>query len=166
MNKGRVKYPPCTILTCASFGQVRSISAQVHPTFAVSPAASATPPPTGMGSVDPDYQCPWCGRIGAGGYAPDGIGYPICTNGPFSCLWFSHNARQVENMRDFRELQLRTIFFSERGSPRTRVLLIIMEQLAAFLDAPPTRWPVTRLTWGVPESSSSSSSIATLSAHE
>ena len=118
-----------------------------------------------MGSVDPDYQCPWCGRIGAGGYAPDGIGYPICTNGPFSCLWFSHNARQVENMRDFRELQLRTIFFSERGSPRTRVLLIIMEQLAAFLDAPPTRWPVTRLTWGVPESSSSSSSIATLSAH-
>ena len=32
-----------------------------------------------MGSVNNDYQCPWCGRVGNGGYALDGVGYPICT---------------------------------------------------------------------------------------
>ena len=32
-----------------------------------------------MGSVDDDYKCPWCGRVGNGGYAHDGAGYPICT---------------------------------------------------------------------------------------
>ena len=46
-------------------------------------------------------------------------------------------------MQEFRELQLRTIF--AHTSPCTRVLLVIMEQLAAFLAAPPTSWPVTRL---------------------
>ena len=40
-----------------------------------------------MGSVGEDYRCPWCGREGAGGYAPDGIDYPICTEGQYSCLW-------------------------------------------------------------------------------
>ena len=32
-----------------------------------------------MGSVGADYKCPLCGRVSNGGYAPDGIGYPICT---------------------------------------------------------------------------------------
>ena len=36
-----------------------------------------------MGSVSDDYRCPWCGRIGNGGYALD---YPICTGGDFACL--------------------------------------------------------------------------------
>ena len=31
-----------------------------------------------MGSVSDDYCCPWCGRVGAGGYAIHGIDYPIC----------------------------------------------------------------------------------------
>ena len=39
-----------------------------------------------MGRVDDDYRCPLCGRVGAGGYAPDTIGYPICTKDPYSCL--------------------------------------------------------------------------------
>ena len=41
-----------------------------------------------MGSVPDDYQCPLCGRVGNGGYALDGVGFPICTEGDFSCLWF------------------------------------------------------------------------------
>ena len=41
-----------------------------------------------MGSVDDNYKCPLCGRKGNGGYALDGIDYPICTRGDFSCLWF------------------------------------------------------------------------------
>ena len=40
-----------------------------------------------MGSVSDDYRCPWCGRIGNGGYALDSVGYPICTGGAFACLW-------------------------------------------------------------------------------
>ena len=41
-----------------------------------------------MGSVGADYKCPWCGRVGNGGYAPDAVGYPICTLGAHSCLWY------------------------------------------------------------------------------
>ena len=41
-----------------------------------------------MGSVLDDYKCPLCGRVGNGGYALDGVGFPICTEGDFSCLWF------------------------------------------------------------------------------
>ena len=33
-----------------------------------------------MGSVDRTYRCPWCGRVGAGGYATDSVAYPICTD--------------------------------------------------------------------------------------
>ena len=36
-----------------------------------------------------NHRCPWCGRIGAGGYAPDAL-FPatdlICTTGPQNCL--------------------------------------------------------------------------------
>ena len=41
-----------------------------------------------MGSVSDDYKCPLCGRVGNGGYALDGVGFPICTDGDFSCLGF------------------------------------------------------------------------------
>ena len=41
-----------------------------------------------MGSVPDDYKCPLCGRVGNGGYALDGVGFPICTEGYYSCLWF------------------------------------------------------------------------------
>ena len=34
-----------------------------------------------MGSVGLDYKCPHCDGIGFGGYAMDGINYPICTVG-------------------------------------------------------------------------------------
>ena len=57
-----------------------------------------------MGSVDKNYKCPWCGRIDNGGYAPDCISdVPICTEGDFSCLWYSvHTLRRErrDHMRD------------------------------------------------------------------
>jgi hypothetical protein len=31
-----------------------------------------------MGSVGDDFACPLCGRRNHGGYAMDGIGYPLC----------------------------------------------------------------------------------------
>ena len=39
-----------------------------------------------MGSVGDDYVCPHCDGRGYGGYAPDGLGYPICTEGKANCL--------------------------------------------------------------------------------
>ena len=40
-----------------------------------------------MGTVSRDHRCPWCGRIGAGGYAPDAVAPDIiCVNGPHNCL--------------------------------------------------------------------------------
>ena len=62
-----------------------------------------------MGSVGEDYRCPWCGRVGAGGYAPDWVGYPICTEGPHSCLWWVDEARGW-NLTRFRIAQLQTIW--------------------------------------------------------
>ena len=41
-----------------------------------------------MGSVGENYKCPLCGRVGNGGYSMDGIGFPICTEGDYSCLWY------------------------------------------------------------------------------
>ena len=49
-----------------------------------------------MGSVSDDYKCPWCGRTGNGGYAPDGINYPICTGGDYSCLWYQAMEQQLD----------------------------------------------------------------------
>ena len=39
-----------------------------------------------MGSVADDYVCPHCDGRGYGGYAPDGVNYPICTQGKANCL--------------------------------------------------------------------------------
>ena len=55
-----------------------------------------------MGSVGDNYVCPWCGRVGYGGYAPDWVDYPICTEGPFSCLWFNMEDRDIGTMQEFR----------------------------------------------------------------
>jgi hypothetical protein len=60
-----------------------------------------------MGSVGDDYMCPWCGRVGAGGYAMDGINYPICTDGPHSCL---DAACGGQDLTAFRAGQLTGIF--------------------------------------------------------
>ncbi len=48
-----------------------------------------------MGSVHDDYKCPLCGRIGNGGYALDGINFPICTEGNYSCLWYQFMENRV-----------------------------------------------------------------------
>ena len=39
-----------------------------------------------MGSVGDNYVCPHCDVKGAGGYAHDAIGYPICVEGRGDCL--------------------------------------------------------------------------------
>jgi hypothetical protein len=57
-----------------------------------------------MGSVGDNYKCPWCGRVGNGGYAPDWVGYPICTFGEYACLW-----KEVKGLPEWRAKQLKCI---------------------------------------------------------
>ena len=86
-----------------------------------------------MGSVEDDYMCPWCGRRGNGGYAHDGIGYPICTEGDYSCLWNVFIHRQIQSLEDFRTQQLMAIF--PASSFRWRDALV---HVAKFL----ADWPI------------------------
>ena len=39
-----------------------------------------------MGSVGDNYRCRLCGRVDVGAYAPDWLGYPICTKEHNGCL--------------------------------------------------------------------------------
>ena len=52
-------------------------------------SSSSLVSPPSMGTVSRDHRCPWCGRVGAGGYAPDAL-FPatdlICTTGPQNCM--------------------------------------------------------------------------------
>ena len=54
-----------------------------------------------MGSVGDTFKCPWCGRIGNGGYAHDAVGYPVCTEGDHSCLWFQIMQRGITSKPDY-----------------------------------------------------------------
>ena len=61
-----------------------------------------------MGSVGPNHRCPWCGRVGFGGYAHEGIPNDlICTEGPSNCL----DKILIDDMdrAAFREQQLHAI---------------------------------------------------------
>ena len=66
-----------------------------------------------MGSTGFDWRCPWCGRVGnGGGYAPDGIDYPICCGlggGTYSCLW-THVVNNGHDRSDYTFLALAAIF--------------------------------------------------------
>ena len=104
-----------------------------------------------MGSVGDNYLCPWCGRVGNGGYATYGVGYPICTEGLFSCLWFSLEDRDIGTMQEFRRYQLRAIF---PGTYRHhRAIMVVLDALAAFLSSPPSARP------GPPQTAAGSHSI-------
>ena len=95
-----------------------------------------------MGSVDVDYTCPWCGRVGNGGYAPDWVGDPICTEGRFSCLWLACQERGIDTVQEFRRHQLRTI------SPTTyrynNAISVALDALAACLSSTPSSSTTTQ----------------------
>ena len=82
-----------------------------------------------MGSVGADYRCPWCGRVGAGGYAMDPIGYPICVEGPFSCVWWQVVHRQLD-AETFRAQQLGGILGRDVA---LRIPDLALLRIAAFL---------------------------------
>jgi len=89
-----------------------------------------------MGSVDDDYKCPLCGRVGNGGYALDGVGFPICTEGDFSCLWF-----QVMDHGHWPE-QIIGNAIQKIFRPRVRLDPGVCEVIAAFHSRHAVRpWP-------------------------
>ena len=69
---------PCSLITLAA---TRSHLAQ-----AVADSRTVHLAVWAMGSVSDDLLGPWCGRVGNGGYAPDWVGYPICTDGALFVL--------------------------------------------------------------------------------
>ena len=71
-----------------------------------------------MGSFGDDWKCPACGRVGNGGYIPDGV-LPLvglCTEGDYSCLWF-HLVAQDRGPRDILAESLDKIFRPVGGLP-------------------------------------------------
>jgi len=83
-----------------------------------------------MGSVSDDFMCPWCGRVGAGGYAKDGINYPICTAGAHSCL---KAAYEGQDLTAFRGGQLAVIFVRPHPVTTPEALREIASCLGPFL---------------------------------
>ena len=122
----------CSTFRCAIVNRAIAVLAQ-----AVAVSRTAHLAVWAMGSVSDDYVCPWCGRVGNGGYAPDWVGYPICTEGRFSCLWLSCLDRGIDTVQEFRRHQLRTIFpTTYRYNNASSVAL---DALAACLSSPPSR---------------------------
>ena len=91
-----------------------------------------------MGSTGPDFRCPWCGRQGGGGYAPDDIGYPVCSSGPSSCLWGAYSLRGLDRA-GFRLRQLESILCIRPAAPAPPIpsspaaLAIALPWVADFL---------------------------------
>ena len=106
--------------------------------------------PRHMGSVGPNFSCPWCGRVGRGGYAPDWVGYPICSSEPHSCLWVISMERHLD-LAGFRHAQLRTIFCLRScssvlrrhpPSPSPVALDVALYTVASFLGRHSARLPL------------------------
>ena len=91
-----------------------------------------------MGSVDEDYRCPLCGRVGNGGYAIDGmcesIG-PICTEGPWSCLWQDViDGNFIDAIdRHAKAFQAVTVQSGTRTSPVQNIDQMVMRNICSFL---------------------------------
>ncbi len=65
-----------------------------------------------------------------GGYSPDWVGYPICTEGPYSCLWTKACAEaEIRTRAEFLRPVLAWIF-AERGFSMTQIILM---EVADFL---------------------------------
>ena len=92
-----------------------------------------------MGTVDDDddYRCPWCGQVGNGGYVPDPLGYPICTEGFHSCLWGPFLDLRLD-LSGFRLRQLYTIFIVRYGQDHLcrRIIREVGSNIAEFLNEP------------------------------
>ena len=56
-----------------------------------------------------DVQCSWCGRTGNGKYASDSIGYAMCCDGEYSCVFYQVRHLQLSILH-FQVHQLQTIF--------------------------------------------------------
>ena len=85
-----------------------------------------------MGSVGDNYRCPWCGRTGMGGYSPDRIGVPLCTEGDYSCLWFTLCGRNCVEA-DLKHAALKKIFMSHKYKHPLTSADCILGSVASFL---------------------------------
>ena len=80
-----------------------------------------------MGSVSDDYRCPWCDVIGRGGYSPDGVNTPICTEDRSSCLWKQRGERGCETRADVQSWKLWSYLRLDRLSNSNRALTVLAQ---------------------------------------
>ena len=100
-----------------------------------------------MGSVSDAFQCPWCGRRGNGGYAPDSLGYPVCVGSDDkspSCLykWVlegrgrgEYFARALDAIFCIRPLQALFRFRNSKNQTWTEVPANLRNKIAMHLWA-------------------------------
>ena len=118
-----------TVLRCVFLAQLSSVALVLFRSSAAPDFSTCfSNQNSSMGSVGPNYRCPLCGRVGNGGYAPDGIDFPICTEGDFSCLWF-----QTGTARDIIAKALGKILERKRPPVPPKTIHII----ASFLTPEP-----------------------------
>ena len=89
-----------------------------------------------MGSVGEDYRCPLCGREGAGGYAPDALNYPICSEGQYSCLWHKFVVKGFLDLkRDSFGSDVVALYLQRAVAPKHQVFseLELATQISSFL---------------------------------
>jgi len=78
-------------------------------------------------SVGWSFKCPWCGRLGKGGYAHDAVGYPVCTEGENSCLWFQIMKHGIVSKAEYNAKVLHAQI------PKIQLLEVHWGMIAAFL---------------------------------
>ena len=91
-----------------------------------------------MGSVGRDYKCPWCGRVGNGGYAPDSVGYPLCTGGTHSCLWYQVVDQSLTTLQEVRQRALEVVLTIRR--PHQLTALSYSLEVEYILEVEPQGW--------------------------
>ena len=67
-----------------------------------------------MGSVGPDFKCPWCGRVNNGGYALDSVGYPLCVGGSHGCVDYQVMKQNLTTRRQYQTRALEVVLTIRR----------------------------------------------------
>ena len=75
--------------------------------------------------------CPWCGRF-EDLYSPDSVGYPICSEGDHSCLWYQLYENGILSQAEYFAAALRRRF-DRPGQPLAEIPATAWTKIRRFL---------------------------------
>ena len=84
-----------------------------------------------MGSVGPDFQCPWCGRRNMGGYSVDSVGYPLCSLGRYNCVSKAISNPPISTRAEYLVPVMKWILCLPDESPVTQLLPRITQYIGS-----------------------------------